>query len=283
MKLSINLKSQSAAARPKSAAAQLIKSRQDVMRDRAYQQRARRVVDQVTRVAKEREAEMLQKAKKENWPKERIAAYKNKLAAAVIKAKAKANAVFTGQGLAAPYAINTKDLAVITDSPTGRGGTASAFKVLIARYLSLFKLHGFKQSLFDLDPKTALPFKVTSVDRLVKDINEHVHLFSGELYKRTGITQKDAPAFLEAVREQGYLAAPFGFEKLDTKLKAAISSSGMKPDSVANTFTKHRVTGDALLVEFATFLKKVGAENADALLACLQPETHRVNYQASDS
>lgn len=268
MKLSINLKSQSAARLP-SSSAQRIKSGRDRARDRAYQQRARKVVEQVIKVAKEREAEMLQKAKKENWPKERIAAYKNKLAAAVIKAKAKANAVFTGQGLAAPYAINTKDLAIITDSPTGRGGTASAFKVLIARYLRLFKLHGFKQSLFDLDPKTALPFKVTSVDRLVKDINEHVHLFSGELYKRTGITQTDAPAFLEAVREQGYLAAPFGFEKLDTKLKAAISSSGMKPDSVANTFTKHRVTGDALLVEFATFLKKVGAENADALLACL--------------
>lgn len=276
MKLSINLKSHSAAMRPIRAAmrppssfAQRIKSRQDLMRDRAYQQRARKVVAQVIKVAKEREAEMIQKAKKENWSKERIAAYKHKLAAAVIKAKAKANAVFTGQGLAAPYAINTKDLAIITDSPTGRGGTASAFKVLIARYLRLFKLHGFKQSLFDLDPKTALPFKVTSVDRLVKDINEHVHLFSGELYKRTGIAPKDVPAFLEAVREQGHLAAPFGFEKLDTKLKAAISSSGMKPDSVANTFTKHRVTGDALLVEFATFLKKVGAENADALLACL--------------
>lgn len=86
MKLSINLKSHSAAARR-------IKSRQDLIRDRAYQQRARKVVEQVIKVAKEREAEMLQKAKKENWPKERIAAYKNKLAAAVIKAKAKANAL----------------------------------------------------------------------------------------------------------------------------------------------------------------------------------------------
>jgi hypothetical protein len=111
MKLSINLKSHSAAARR-------IKSPQDRARDRMYQHRARKVVEQVIKVAKDREAEMLQKAKKENWPKERIAAYKNKLAAAVIKAKAKANAVFTGQGLAAPYAINTKDLAIITDSPT---------------------------------------------------------------------------------------------------------------------------------------------------------------------
>lgn len=275
MKLKINLKSQSAAARPAGATRKLAALMQRSMnrrilpRDKAYQQRARQEVAHVIKVAKEREAGMLQKAKKENWSKERIAAYKQKIATAVVKVKMKANAVFIGQGLAAPYEISSKDLAAITDTPTGRGGTTSAFKVLIARYLRLFKLHGFKQSLFDLDPKTALPFKVTSIDRLVKDINEHVHLFSGELYKRTGITPKDVPAFLEAVRDQGYLVAPFGFEKLDTKLKAAISSSGMKPDSVANTFTKHRVTGDALLVEFATFLKKLGADNADALLACL--------------
>lgn len=275
MKLSINLKSQSAAARPAGAtrklAALMLRSmnRRILPRDKAYQQRARKEVAHVTKVAKEREAEMLARAKRENWSKDRIAKYKQKIATAVIKVKMKANAVFIGQGLAAPYVISTKDLATITDSPTGKGGPTSALKTLIARYLRLFKLHGFKQSLFDLDPKAALPFKVTSIDRLVKDINEHVHLFSGELYKRTGISQKDVPAFLEAVREQGYLVAPFGFEKLDTKLKAAISSSGMKPDSAANTFTKHRVTGDALLVEFAAFLKKLGAENADALLACL--------------
>lgn len=276
MKLKINLKSQSAT-QPKQRATLIRPPKfpfaqrpsQGTPRDLAYRQRARQTVARAIKIAKERETEMLARAKKESWSKERIAAYKQKLAASVVKVKVKANDVFTKQGLAAPYVISSKDIEVVTDTPTGRGGTTSAFKALLARYLSLFKLHGFKQSLFDLDPKTALPFKVTSIAKLTKDINEHVHLFSGELYKRTGITQKDAPAFLEAVREQGYLVAPFGFEKLDTKLKAAITSSGMKPDSVANTFTKHRVTGDALLVEFAAFLKKLSADNADAVLASL--------------
>lgn len=271
MKLSVNLKSLSAPpilmlmrhARKHSPA--------NMSRDRAYRERARKVVAQVTQVAKEREAEMLKKAKKENWSKERIAAFKHKLDVAIIKAKTKANAVFTGQGLAAPYKISANDLAVIT-TPTGRGGTASAFKVLLARYLRLFKLHGFKQSLFDLDPKAALPFKVTSLERLVNDIHEHVHLFSGELYKRTGIAPKDAPAFLEVVRDQGYLVAPFGFEKLDTKLKTAVGNAAQGTKSVVSAtymFTKHRVTGDALLVEFAAYLKKQSAAHGDEILACL--------------
>lgn len=202
-------------------------------------------------------------ATKNKWTPERIEAEKQKLDLGVIRAKVKANSVFIKYGMAPAFEISATDLAAI---PV-KGPRAPAGNKVLRPYLQLFKIHGFSQSLLEIDPKAALAFKPSAIGKLADDISSHAHLFSGDLHKRVGVTPKNLPNFLSVVEDAGYPTAPFGFEKLDPKLKVAIGSIRHSSRSVVSPsymFTRHRTSSDSLLVEFGTYLKKLSADTDSA-------------------
>lgn len=210
------------------------------------------------------------RAAKDGWSATRKAAEQQKLDLFMMRVKLKANAVYTKHGLMPLFEFSATELAGLPaiKTPASTGGK------VVRPYLDLFKIHGFSQSLLDVDPKAALAFKPSSMVKLADDIGRHVNLFSGDIHKRVGVTAKNLPTFLGAVEAAGYPVAPFGFEKLDPKLKAALGTTRHSARSVVSTsymFTRHRNVADGLLVEFATYLQKLSSDpdSAASLVASI--------------